>query len=494
MNILMITSELTPYAKAGGLGDMVGALPKALEKYGHNLKIILPLYGCVQKETNWMQHERPFRIYLGNHRVEDATLWETCLPGSKSIRVYFIEQDTYFGGNSIYESSPNNPDKNGERFAFLSRAGLDLCTYLNWIPDVIHTHDWPTALVPVYLNTVEAYRSLGQVATVHTIHTMEHQGVFNSELLQFAGIPESVMHIEGLEWYGKVNLLKGALYHATKLTTVSPEYAKEIQTTECGCGLEGVLQFRKPDLIGVLNGVDTTLWNPDTDSLIPARFTDEALDGKAICKQKLQERLGLKQSSSIPLFAVVSRLYWQKGLDLLLEIIPQLMEAEPIQIVVLGAGEAHLEDSFQKYAQIYPEYISATTYYDASLAHWMYAGSDFFIMPSRFEPCGLSQLYAMIYGSLPIVRSTGGLIDTVKQYVPGRADGTGFMFDAIDSSDLKEALLWACNTYKNHSKDYTQLQLNSMTQDFSWNFSAERYIQIYQWAIHARSGKDYYLK
>jgi starch synthase len=482
MKILMITSELTPYAKIGGLGDVVGALPKALEKLGHDVKIIMPLYGCVAKGHDWTEHLKPFPVRLGHNSTLYGRLWETKLTCTQTVNTYFIEYNDYFQRPEIYTGPFGSHADNGQRFTFLSRAGIELCYFLDWFPDVIHVHDWPTSLVPVYLNTIESEGPLSKTATVLTIHNMEHQGIFDRSILQFTGLPDWVFCTDGLESMGNVNMLKGGLYHATKITTVSRQYANEIQTVDYGCDLQAVLKFRAGDLIGVLNGVDETVWNPKIDKHLAQPFGEDDLQGKQVCKQALQERFHLTVDPSIPVFGVVARLYYQKGIDLLLEIVPRLMQTMHIQIVVLGNGEPHLEAVCHAYASRYPGRFGAYIGYHESLAHQVYAGSDFLVMPSRFEPCGLSQMYAMLYGTLPIVRATGGLLDTVEQYEEHKASGTGFIFQEPNASALYDTIGWACSTYYDRPKDMLQLQLNGMTKDFSWNKSAEIYSDVYQWS------------
>jgi len=487
MKILMVSPEAAPYAKVGGLGDVVGALPKALANQGHDVRVLLPLYGSIQREDSWEIVEGPLIVNLGRG-AQYARLWKTNFENSTAT-IYFLEHNFYFGRPEVYAGPWGDHEDNPERFTFLSKAGLDLCYKLQWFPDLVHLHDWTTGLVPVYLNTTERYGPLGDTASVFTIHNLKHQGIFHKDVLDFAGLPPSTFRPDGLECMGFLNMMKGGLYHATKLTTVSPTYAKEIQTPEHGCGLEHTLQFRAADLIGVTNGIDTENWNPQTDTLIPETFSAENLSGKATCKAKLQEQFELEKDPSIPVYGVVSRLVHQKGLDVLASILGRLFNSMRIQIVVLGSGDTQTEHAFSHCSHLFPGKFAAYIGYNNGFAHLINAGADFIIMPSRFEPCGLSQLYAMEYGTLPIVRRTGGLVDTVQQYTANPCKGTGFIFDDLTQDALFNTIGWSCATYYDRPADIKTLQQNAMNQDLSWSQSAKKYEEIYKWAIEARLGQ-----
>tara|TARA_B100001248_G_scaffold241598_1_gene208353 strand:+ start:25710 stop:27179 length:1470 start_codon:yes stop_codon:yes gene_type:complete len=486
MKILFITPEATPFAQVGGLADVAGSLPKALRKLGHDVRIVLPRYGCIQKKEDWKLDKNPLEVHLGEGRILQAGLWEAKVPHT-DIPVYLLEYNQYFERHEIYTGPWGDHSDNHERFTFLSRAGLDLCYHLDWIPDVIHCHDWPTGLVPVYLNTIERYKPLGQAATVFTIHSLRHQGVFGPETLQFAGLPAWLLRNDGLECVGNINMLKGALYHATKITAVSPHYAQEIRGPQFGCGLEDVLRFRGADLIGVLNGIDTDFWDPQTDKRLPAHFSTKDLSGKALCKETLQKAFNLKKDPNIPIFGAVARLYDQKGLDLLAAIIPRLIAEMKIQVIVVGAGDPTLEHLFSHYANAYPGQVGAYIGYCPKLSHLVFSGADFFVMPSRFEPCGLTQMYAMNYGTLPIARATGGLVDTIESYNEQEETGTGFLFGEASTNGLYYTIGWACATYYDKPKAIKKLQKNAMQKEFSWDRSAKKYTDIYQWAIDART-------
>jgi starch synthase len=356
------------------------------------------------------------------------------------------------------------------------------------MPDVVHANDWPTGLVPVYLNTTERHRPLGKAASVFTIHNLQHQGYAPTEILDFAGLPRHLLKSDSVESLGGVNMLKAGLYHSTKLTTVSKRYAQEIQCPEYAFGLANVTRFRAADLVGIANGIDVESWNPRTDPMIPANYSAGDLVGKAKCKVALQERMGLNVDPNIPIFAVVSRLYHQKGVDWLADILPGVLDEMQIQFILLGSGEPEIQRRFEGIAQYYPGRMSVYIGYDNELAHWVEAGSDFFVMPSRFEPCGLNQMYSMAYGTVPIVRATGGLSDTVDPYVEGETDGTGFLFQEPSAHALYNTLGWACSTYYDRPEEFRALQVNGMRKDFSWQRSAGVYEEVYRWAIEQRSG------
>ena len=363
-----------------------------------------------------------------------------------------------------------------------------MCEQLGWYPDVIHCHDWTTGFVPVYLNTTLRHRPIGQAATVFTIHNLEHQGYCDPRAMSFARLPWSEFRPDSLESVGQVNLMKAGLYHSTKLTTVSPTYAREVRTPAGGYGLDDVLRFRAADLIGIVNGVDRS-WDPSTDRSLPDNYTADDLAGKAACKAALQQRMGLHVDPHVAVFGVVSRLAHQKGLDLIAEVLFPLVEQMHAQFVLLGAGDPALEAAFQAAAARFPGRVGVHIGFDSKLARLIQAGSDFFLMPSRAEPCGLTQMYAMKYGTLPIVRATGGLVDTVEQYVQGTGHGTGFRFDDATPAALYNTIGWACATYFDRPAELRQLQRNGMTHDFSWGPSALQYVDVYRWAIEARTGR-----
>ena len=482
--ILMVATEVVPFKKVGGLADVVSALSKSLTARGHDVRILMPRYGELQSLDGAVLLKRPLIVRLGGHEAY-GRIWEHVIPDSL-VPCYFLEHNQYFGGSDVYVGSSGNEDDNGQRFTFFSRAAIDFCEQMDWIPDVIHCHDWASGLTPVYLNTTEINRPVGRAASVFTLHNLEHHGCFHSSLLRFSGLPQSVFRSDGLESMGKLNMLKGGLYHATKITTVSPAYAAEIQTPEGGCGLNALLKFRASDLIGVLNGVDLDYWNPQKDPYIAKTFGIEEMAGKASAKSALQAAYGLEVNPIAPLFTVVSRLAHQKGLDLLTAIGDRLMAEMKIQIAVLGMGESSLERELRALSMRHPGRFGYFSGFNNELAHLSVAGADCFLMPSRFEPCGLGQMYAMIYGTIPVVRATGGLIDTVKQYVEGTGEGTGFIFDHATPDALYDAIGSACSTYYDRPEEFKKLQKNGMKGDFSWEVSAEKYESVYTRAKESR--------
>ncbi len=480
----MIASEVAPYVKVGGLGDVVGALPKAIEKLGHDVRVICPLYGSIVKDENWNSFKSPFNIYFGGKNLK-AKIWESTLPNS-NVKVYFIEYNVLYAYKEVYSGPWGAHENNDRRFIFLCRSGIELSKLINWQPDVIHCHDWPTAPTSLMLKTSYLNEPKGNCATVLTIHSIQHQGSFHAGILDYAGVvSESIFDTGHLETNDQLNFLKCGLIYSTKITTVSPNYAREIQTPEYGYTLDKTLISRSSDLVGILNGIDREEWNPQIDIYIPKNYSSDNLKGKYGCKAHLQKSFGLKEKPDILLFGVVARLYEQKGIDLLADIIPRMMEQMIVQLVILGNGDTELEKKVEMLANRYSDRLGFQTGFHNSLAHLVYAGSDSFIMPSRFEPCGLSQMYAMNYGTPPVARATGGLIDTIDQYVEGSEKGTGFLFDLPTQDALYYTLGWACSTYYDRPAEFLNLQLNGMKKDFSWDVSAKLYEQVYKSAIEA---------
>lgn len=479
MKILMLSPELTPYSKAGGLGDMVSALTTALAERGHDVRVFTPLYGSIRPSAARVAHPHPVRVDLSPLDRPECRVWRE--PFGKAT-VLFLEYNDFFGGPEIYGDRTDN----GRRFAFFTRAALDFCEQDRWIPDIVHGHDWTAGLAPVYLNTRDYDRPLGRAATVFTIHNLLHQGLFDKSVLAYAGLPawlDSPGHLEAL---GGVNLMKGGLWHSTKITTVSPTYAREIRTPEFGCGLDDLLRHRGADLVGILNGVDTAEWNPGSDPHTPARFSREKMAGKAACKAALQKELGLAEEPGTALFGTVSRLWDQKGLDLFADVADELLAHARMQVVVLGSGDKALENRFRELAARHPGRFHTRIGFDNGLSHRIEAASDFFLMPSRFEPCGLNQMYSMLYGTLPVVRATGGLADTVEPWYAGRGTGTGIVFNTPNRAGVKWAVEEALRLYYDAPAEFKKLRANAMSRDFGWAESARRYEEVYRWALDIR--------
>jgi starch synthase len=478
LKICIISPELSPFAKVGGLGDCVASLSQFIARLGHEVKVILPKYACINLPVGTIERIQPMTINMG-YGAEYGKIWEF---GEGNLSIYFIEFDRYFNRDGIYNGIYGDYGDNGERFAFLSRAAIDLCYYLEWIPDVFHGHDWTTGLIPVMLDTVERGRPMGQCGSVFTIHNLQHHGYASRSILNFSGIPDHVFRTDGVEAFGQVNMMKAGLYFASKLTTVSETYSREIQTPEFGFGLDPVLKFRAGDLIGIRNGIDGNVWSPETDPFLPANYSARNMGGKAICKKKLQTYCNFTVNGNVPILGIISRLYEQKGLDIFANILPDLLQNLGIQVILLGNGESDLELRFMGIAKRYHGRCFVHIGFQESLSHWIEAGADFFIMPSRFEPCGLNQMYSMRYGTLPIARATGGLKDTIENFSESVETGTGFLLEDLTDSALYDTISRACDLYRRVPEVITAMRKRAMEQDFSWNTSVQRYIDVYRWA------------
>ncbi len=484
LKVLFVASECAPFVKTGGLGDVVGALPKSLRQLGVDVRVVMPLYAGMP----WDRFEVlegalavPMWFGLGRGGVRLGRL-----PGS-DVPLYCLEHHRYYDRPHLYGPPGGAYDDNLERFTFLSRGSLELVKALGWVPDVIHCHDWQSALVPVYVNTVEWARPLHGSATVYSIHNLAHQGVFDGGALFITGLGREHYNPAEFEHFGTLNLTKAALAHATMLSTVSPTYAREIQTPAYGNGLDGVLGARRADLVGILNGIDVDEWNPATDRHLPARFDAQHLDGKATCKTALQEEAGLPARPEVPLFALVGRLAPQKGVDVLAQALDRIL-AWDVQLVLLGTGDPEAETFFARTSTERPDRFRAWIGFDDARAHRMEAGADFFLMPSRFEPCGLNQMYSLRYGTLPVVRATGGLCDTVENYDEPVAGGTGFVFQDLRPDALADTIGWAVSTWYDRPRHVAILRRRAMAQDFSWDRAARAYVELYREAYRRRRG------
>jgi len=483
-SILFVASECSHFVKAGGLGDVVAALPAALRALGHDARIVMPRYDVIAA-AGLVRHAAPLGVPLGPRDAWSGVL-ETRLPGT-DVPVYLLEHDALFGRGYLYDPPGGYAHDNLVRFAFLCRGALQLCRYLGFVPDVFHVHDWPSALLPVYLNTIEASGPLARAATVLTVHNLAHQAKFPASDLPATHIPWSEFRADGLEDFGAVNPLKGGLFHATKLTTVSPRYAQEVRTPEGGAGLDGVLRFRGGDLVGILNGIDEKTWDPRADPAIAAPFDAIDLRGKAACKIALQREMGLHERPDVPLIGIVSRLSQQKGTDVILAALTRLLDLDA-QVVVLGSGDPAAEGYLAIRSRHGGGRFRAWIGFSEAVAHRIEAGADLFLMPSRFEPCGLNQMYSQRYGTLPIVRATGGLDDTVESYDAAAGTGTGFKFHDLNVDSLVGTVQWAIRTYRQQPEHFRAMQRQAMTKRFGWNLAARRYSDVYDWAVKQRSG------
>src|SRR5512135_3697804 len=461
MKILFATSEVHPLIKTGGLADVSAALPAALQALGEDVRLLLPGYIPVLDKLESKRSVASFAVFPGQPEVRllSAKMPQTGVP------VYVLDAPQYFcrvAGPYQYELGGDWPD-NAMRFGMLSKVAALLgspASPIDWQADIVHCNDWQSGLAAAYLQLTHGEHA----KTVMTIHNMAFQGNFDRDWLEPLNLPQSSFHMHGVEFHGYLSFLKAGLHYADRIVTVSPTYAHEIQTTEMGYGMQGLLTVRNGDVSGILNGIDENEWNPATDKHLAARYDAGNLVPKAKGKQALQERLGLELNEHAPLLGVVSRLTYQKGLDLLLECLPKLLDGGA-QLAVLGSGEAELERRYQQLAQRYPGRVSVTVRFDEGLSHQIMAGVDIFLMPSRFEPCGLNQMYGMRYGTPPVVRQTGGLADSVTD--AKAADGTGFVFDEADATVLYRTIVRAIEAYRD-SKRFHRIQLNGMRRDVGW--------------------------
>src|SRR5574340_428523 len=474
LRVLVCASEVVPFAKTGGLADVAGALPKALVALGHDVRVAMPRYSAIDgKKLKLEPIGKPFRVMQGGN-PEVGVLGSDAIPG---VKAYLIDSPKHFDRKSLYGDADD-----GERFALFSRAVLEFLRKGEWKPQVIHANDWQTGLLPVYLkSSLRNDAALAPIATLYTIHNLAYQGVFGADTLKRVGVDRSLFTIDGLEFYGQANFMKGGLVFADLLSTVSETYSREIQTAEYGERLEGVLAKRHDDLFGVVNGIDYDEWNPSTDSLLAARFQPGDLKGKPANKAALQRKLGLPERPEATVFGLVSRLATQKGLDLLSEVLPHLLQLD-VQFALLGTGDRYYHDLLSSLAKQHPEKVGLVLGFDNALAHQIYAGSDFFLMPSRYEPCGLGQMIALRYGTVPIVRQTGGLADTVSDFNPQTGAGNGFSFREPSAVALFGAISRALLTMKT-GPAWQQLVQNAMASDFSWGRSAQAYAELYQRAV-----------
>lgn len=487
LKILFVASEVAPFRKTGGLADVAGALPKALRRRGIDVRVVMPLYQGVR----WHDLERldgvlSVPMWWGNARtgVRIGTLPRSDVP------IYFLEFNRYFDRPYLYGPPGEAYSDNLERFAFMSRASLELTKALGWTPDVLHANDWQAALVPVYTNTVEWSKTLHGSATVFTIHNLAYQGIFDGGAMFITGLGREHYHPGEFEHFGAMNLMKGALAHSTMLSTVSPNYAREIQTAASGFGLDGLLAGRSGDLRGILNGIDTDEWDPTRDPHLPATFSGEDLRGKASCKAALQKEMGLAVRPDVPIFSAVGRLTSQKGFDVLAHALDRILSWD-LQIVLLGTGDPDAERFFAALAERRADKFRAYIGFDNGLAHRIEAGSDFLLMPSRFEPCGLNQMYSLRYGTLPIVRATGGLADTVQNYTEPTAGGTGFVFGDLTPDSIANTMGWALSTFFDRPKHIQAMRKRAMAQDFSWERAAGEYERLYRDAYARRRGHPF---
>ena len=467
--ILMVTSEAAPFAKTGGLADVLGSLPPALVERGEEVAVLLPAYGTIDLSgADRIYHELPVWMDGGYYPCSVERIRR------HGVQYFFLNNPGLFGRNGIYGDQFGEFNDNHIRFAVLSRAALAVANFI-FRPDLIHCHDWQASLVPVYLKSTFRHDPVFYgIKTMLTIHNLGYQGRYGPGIIPYIGInPFEVMHPEGLEYYGDVNYLKGGIVYSDYVTTVSPRYAQEIQTPEYGCGLDPLLRARRFFLAGVLNGVDYREWDPATDHYLPAHYTPENLKGKLACKKALLEEFQMPTDrlEDRPLLVIVSRFAQQKGLDLVAECIQGIADQD-VQMIVLGSGDPKLEQTFSGFAAALPSQFGYRGGYNEGLAHRIEAGGDIFLMPSRYEPCGLNQIYSLKYGTPPLVRATGGLDDTIT-------GDTGFKFFGIDAHELYTCFRYAIEQYKNREAWLKRMKLG-MAKDFSWDVSAAQYAELYR--------------
>lgn len=485
LRVLFVTPEAVPFAKTGGLADVAGALPKFLQELGCELKLVMPCYRMVKKSGFPIE-------YLGSEieiPVGDEILRAEIYQGymNHDIPTYFIGRDEFFDREYLYSTPKGDYFDNAERFIFFSKAVLTLCQHIGLSPDIIHHHEWQTGLIPAYLKSIYQNDPLfSHTAVVFTIHNIAYQGLFKKEKFRLTGLPLEMYNPEGVEFWERINFMKAGIVYADVINTVSKKYSEEIQTSEYGYGLEGILRKRKEDLYGIVNGVDYQEWDPSHDPHLIVRYDLDHLSGKRECKRDLLKELNLPLSlESSPLLGMISRLADQKGFDLLVEILEELFTLD-IGFVLLGTGEQKYHDLFNQVAQKYPQKAAIRIAYDDRLAHKIEAGADLFLMPSKYEPCGLNQIYSLRYGTIPVVRATGGLDDTIMNYDPTTGRGNGFKFVRYDAKEFLNQIKVAIGFYS-QGEHWTKLVRNAMTSDFSWQRSADAYLQLYRKALEKKA-------
>lgn len=471
--VLFVTSEAHPLIKTGGLADVSGSLPKALTELSQDIRLVIPKYQALKTSGDVR--------YLCSLRVDNKNvkILETRMPDSQ-VTVWLIDYPAYFNypGNPYVDEQGLPWANNAERFALFCRTVVEIAmdrVHQDWKPDIVHCNDWQSGLVPALLSL-----EYDKPSTVFTIHNMAYQGLFPGTTAATLNLPGQLMHPLGLEFHSMLSFIKGGLVYADYITTVSPTYALEIQTPEFGYGLEGLLDHRKEFLGGIINGIDLDQWNPEADAYISQNFNTASLNKKQINKTELQKKLGLPVNNQVPLFGLIGRLVEQKGIDLIIDSLPEML-AMPLQLVLLGSGDKDFEKQLVDLAQFYPDKIALNLGYDEALAHLIEAGADIFLMPSRFEPCGLNQMYSQRYGTLPIVRKTGGLADTVVDALPetlANDTATGIVFNEATAGSLLEAVKRALILYS-HPDIWKKIQRNGMKKDFSWRQSAQQYLALY---------------
>jgi len=485
MRILLASPEVVPFAKTGGLADVAGALPKAVAKRGHDVRVVLPKHRMVDAAKHGLQQILATLPVPVAGRTETASIWQARIG---PVPVYFIGHDGYFDREALYQTKEGDYPDNAERFAFFSRAVIEMARTLDFVPDIFHCNDWQTGLIPTYLRTTfQTAHEFQACGVLFTVHNLGYQGLFGPEALTVANLGQELFTPFGIEFYGKVNFLKAGLVYSDLINTVSRKYSQEIQTEAFGHGLEGVLRSRARDVHGILNGIDYDEWHPGRDAFIAAKFSPNDLAGKSACKADLQRTFGLAERPGVPLLAVISRLAPQKGMDLVAEALDAMLALDS-QFVLLGTGDAALHKAFEAAKGRHRSRIGLKLGFDVALSHKIEAGADMFLMPSRYEPCGLNQMYSLAYGTVPVVRATGGLDDTIQPFDPTTGKGTGFKFAGETSQALVETVQAAVAVYRKPDQ-WRRLIRNGMACDFSWERSAREYEDLYRQIVTRRTGK-----
>ena len=479
LKVLFLSSEVAPFAKSGGLADVAGSLPLALKRLGMDVRLVMPYYRVVKDQNikNRLK-KRNLEIFFNDEHLK-ANIFQASM--GRGIPIYLLDREDLYDRPHLYGDSGGDYYDNLERFAFFAHATLRLMQYLEFIPDIIHCHDWQTGLIPALIRG--PYRQsqyFSRTATIFTIHNLGYQGVFPPRKFPITGLNAmDFFHTDGLEFWGNISLLKAGIIYADAVTTVSPTYSREIQTAEYGVGMDGVLKRRQASLYGILNGIDYNQWNPAIDSHIAARYSPNQIKGKIECKKALIREMKLDHSlENKPLLGMISRLDSQKGLDLLVAILNKILALD-VGLVVLGSGDERIQAAIKKAAQRHSGKMGIHIGFDNPLAHRITAGSDMFLIPSRYEPCGLTQMYALKYGTVPVVRETGGLNDTITQFNKATGEGNGFRFGPYDAKAFLTAIKQAVACYQD-VKVWKKIQMNCMQKDFSWDRSAEMYAEAYK--------------
>ncbi|MGA1868133.1 MAG: glycogen synthase GlgA [bacterium] len=488
LKILYAASEVAPLAKTGGLADVAGALPSALAALGHEVKVVLPFYKMVKNNVKSIKNFiKKIEVPIAN-RTEPGAVDSTKL--SDNVEAYLIKNDEYYERDGLYQTPEGDYDDNAERFIFFCRAILQMVKSINFKPDIIHCNDWQTGLIPAYLKTL--YRDdaiLSKIATVFSIHNLGYQGLFWALDMPLTNLPWDVFTPDGVEFYGKISFLKAGLVYSDIINTVSKGYSNEIQTAEYGLGMEGVLQYRKGDIYGILNGADYQTWSPKNDKYIAATYDEKNLDNKLNCKMDLLKEYNLKATANVPVIGMISRLADQKGFDILTEKLDEIMKLN-VRLIILGTGDEKYHDLFNNLAKKYPQKLGVKLAFDNKLAHKIEAGSDMYLMPSKYEPCGLNQIYSLRYGTIPIVRATGGLDDTITDVRKNPQKGNGFKFSEYSGSDLLNAVKDAVAAFRK-KVPWKNLMIRCMGMDYSWEKSAKEYVSMYKKAVtnHSKAAK-----